>query len=90
MYFDGGHGLQLAWHAYAEVDSQHVYEDVVDATSGQVLFRNNIVDSAGTGKRWSTSPFVVSGGFPLNNGGLPGSLENFVGDGWMAPGATTL
>jgi extracellular elastinolytic metalloproteinase len=96
VYFDAGHGLQLAWHTVAEVDSQHIYEDIVDATSGDLLLRQNIVDFAGLGSRWFYLPDYLSSTFPVNGGGLtapngaqPG-VENFVGRGWLASNSTTL
>jgi hypothetical protein len=94
VYFDTGRALRLAWHVYAQVDSQHIYEDVVDASSGDLLFRENGVKFAGRGLRWSYLPSYTAS-FPYNGGGLnssfvqPGS-DDFVGLGWLTNGATTL
>jgi extracellular elastinolytic metalloproteinase len=44
------------------VDSTHVYEYVINAASGRVLFRNNIVESdSGEGTRWLYNPSPIFG-----------------------------
>ena len=93
--FDAGHGPQLAWHTYAQVDSQHVYEDVVDAASGDLLFRQNAVDFAGRGLHWWY--------LPSYSAQLPAEQRRHDVDrtrsrrartssalGWLGAGATTL
>ncbi len=55
-------GNRLAWHMYAYVDGSHTYEYVVDAMSGRVLFRKNIVDSfSGEGTAWFYNPSPIFG-----------------------------
>ncbi len=67
-------GNELAWHLYAFVDSTHIYEYVINAASGRVLFRNNIVDqSSGEGKAWLYNPSPI---FGPGNGLVDGHTQN--------------
>ncbi len=53
---------QLAWHMYVYVDSTHTYEYVINAASGRVLFRQNIVDAeSGEGSAWFYNPSPIFG-----------------------------
>ena len=61
--FSGGHearlvlfpdrpgDVRLAWKVTAHADADEVYEDVVDATSGQLLYRSNQVHGADASMR---------------------------------------
>jgi len=71
--FQGGHradlvlfgspgGARLAWSLLVSVDSQRVLRTVVDARSGEVLRRANLVRRADTGKALDYQPGVPSGG----------------------------
>ena len=75
-------GNELAWHLYADVDSTHIYEYVINATSGRVLFRNNIVDqSSGEGTAWLYNPSPI---FGPSNGLVDGHTQatRVYPDGW--------
>ena len=42
VLFDGPGGLRLAWHLIYRANSLALYDAVVDATTGNVLFRQNL------------------------------------------------
>lgn len=59
VVFAAAGGNRLAWSVRAALDSTHVYAYVVDATSGAVLKRSNMVRFAsGHGRAWSYTPSV--------------------------------
>ena len=62
--FPSASGPRLAWRLVVDQDSQHLWHTVVDATSGDVLYRENLVKFA-TGPAWSYFP----GPLPFNGGG---------------------
>lgn len=56
IVFAGPGGNRLAWNVLTEVDSGHVYAAVVDASTGEVLKRDNLVRHAsGHAAAWRTS-----------------------------------
>lgn len=56
IVFAGPDGNRLAWNVLTEVDSGHVYAAVVDATTGEVLKRDNLVSHlSGHASAWRTS-----------------------------------
>lgn len=74
VVFAGPDGNQLAWNVLTETDAGHVYAAVVDATTGEVLKRQNLVRHAsGHAAAWRTSARD-----PL----APVSFE----DGWVTDG----
>ena len=86
--FHDQNGNHLAWHLYAEVDSTHVYEYVIDATSGRVLFRaNQVVYSSGEGDAWLYAPSPDLG--PVNSlaDGHTALVRNYP-DGWSVNGTS--
>ena len=62
--FPSATGPRLAWRLVVDQDSQHLWHAVVDAASGDVLYRENLVKFA-TGAAWSYFP----GPLPFNGGG---------------------
>jgi hypothetical protein len=69
--FSGGHeaslgladGDRLAWSVLAMADSQHVYDALVDARTGEVISRRNMVQSA-SGTVLDYYPGADAGGTP--------------------------
>ena len=57
-----GTRVALGWHAWISVDSQHVYDVVVDADTGRLLRRVNRVQNAGRVKAWDYNPDAAKGG----------------------------
>ncbi len=66
VLFGTGRGAVLGWRTTSYVSSSAVYVSIVDATSGKLLWRANMVrsDSAGTGLAWEDRP-----GVSVPNGG---------------------
>jgi extracellular elastinolytic metalloproteinase len=60
VYFRGVNGVHLAWLVRAKASSTGDYNYVVDANSGQVLFRQNMVSFAG-GMSWDYYPSTLLG-----------------------------
>ncbi len=77
VLFGSGRGTRLAWHlTYRASDVAH-YDAVVDATSGAVLFRQNLVKDA--------VPAEVFPSHPAQSASIAVDLTN-----WLDPGATVL
>ncbi len=62
VIFGSPDGPRLAWALLVFADRQHVYRSVVDAASGQVLRRANLVKNAGTGSALDYFPGAPAGG----------------------------
>jgi extracellular elastinolytic metalloproteinase len=77
-------GPRLVWRVIADKSSTQLYDYVIDASTGEVLHRDNTVDFA-TGLAWDYFPGPV----PLNNSGVATSRD-FTAAGWLASNATTL
>ncbi|HEX8492025.1 MAG TPA: M36 family metallopeptidase [Pyrinomonadaceae bacterium] len=80
-----GNAARLAWHVYAEIDSDEWYELLLDAHSGELLLRSNLYVHQAQGTVYTESP-------------IHGSrvLVSFVGDttintsaGWMGTSTVT-
>ena len=56
MLFTGAKGTRLAWHVTYQATSVALYDAVVDATSGAVLYRQNLVKFAGDATVWPNFP----------------------------------
>jgi Zn-dependent metalloprotease len=76
---------RLAWHVYADVDSNEWYETLVDARTGELLYRHNLYVSEAQGTVYTEDPDAA-----------PRVLVSFVGDttinttaGWMGTSTTT-
>jgi len=69
VLFGRSGGATLAWQVLAKTSSTEEYLTVVDAITGQVLWRTNMVksDSTATGSAWDYYP----GDNVPNNGGMP-------------------
>jgi extracellular elastinolytic metalloproteinase len=89
--FDGGHTASLvlfsdservglAWRVLLRADSQGLYDAVVDATSGQLLYRQNLV------RRVTVSALDHYPGAP--SGGTP--IVRQIPAAWLSGGATVL
>lgn len=80
-----GNTARLAWHVYADAGTNAWYEMLVDAHSGELLFRRNIYVSEAQGTVYIESPTAG-----------PRQLVSFVGDtvintsaGWMGTSTVT-
>ncbi len=47
---------RLAWRVTAQASSTELYDYVIDAATGQVLYRENTVDFAASGRVWEYAP----------------------------------
>ncbi len=61
VLFGDTDGVRLAWRVLLRVDSQHVYDAVIDAGSGETLYRRNLVLHA-TGLAFDNYPGAPVGG----------------------------
>ncbi|HVG31001.1 MAG TPA: M36 family metallopeptidase [Pyrinomonadaceae bacterium] len=80
-----GDAARLAWHVYADVDSNEWYEMLVDARSGELLYRHNLYVFEAQGTVYTEDPDAA-----------PRALVSFVGDttintaaGWMGTSTVT-
>lgn len=80
-----GDSTRLAWHVYADVGPSEWYEILVDAQSGELLFRHNLYVSDAQGTVYTVHPDFA-----------PRQLVSFVGDttintaaGWMGTATVT-
>jgi len=80
VLFTGPRGVRLAWRVLAHAKPTQVFDYVVDAETGEVLRRSNLVDFAAEGRVFDYYPGAAAGG--------TAALQSL--DGWLAPGATTL
>ncbi|HET7529905.1 MAG TPA: M36 family metallopeptidase [Mycobacteriales bacterium] len=85
----GGYGApRLAWHVIATVSSVATYDAVVDATTGAVLYRQNLVKSDSNATVWANYPGAAIGGSATTvNLTAPTAASPA---GYLNPGATTL
>jgi hypothetical protein len=88
VLFDGADGLRLAWHLTYKATSLAYYDAVVDATTGAVLFRQNLTkfDADQTVFKDYPGAEEAPGLKGTNNAPLP---INFEDQGWLT-NATTL
>ena len=77
-------GPRLVWRVLADKSSTQLYDYTIDASTGEVLHRENTVEFA-TGLAWDYFP----GPIPFNNSGTATSRD-FTANGWLASNATTL
>jgi Zn-dependent metalloprotease len=80
-----GDSARLAWHVYSDVGPNEWYEILVDAQSGELLFRHNLYADAAQGTVYTEDPDAA-----------PRQLVSFVGDttintsaGWMGTSTVT-
>jgi hypothetical protein len=74
-------GTRLAWRTIATPAKGQMYLHVIDATSGAVLYRRNLVDYL-RGDAWDNYPGAPRGGVQRP--------RDFTGRGWLDRNATTL
>jgi extracellular elastinolytic metalloproteinase len=79
VLFTGPRGVRLAWRVLAHAKPTQVFDYVVDANTGEVLRRANLVDFA-QARVFDYYPGAANGG--------AAALQ--VIDPWLAPGTTTL
>jgi len=61
VFFTGPLGIRLAWRVLAHAKPTQVFDYVVDAETGEVLRRSNLVDFV-TGEAWDYYPGATAGG----------------------------
>jgi hypothetical protein len=76
LFGRGPERVDLAWRVLDVQGPTAVYDTVVDAATGDVLYRQNIVDSA-TANVWQYFPNADRLTLPGGNGGGPRALTNF-------------
>ena len=79
VLFTGPRGVRLAWRVLAHAKPTQIFDYVIDAETGEVLRRANLVDFA-QARVFDYYPGAASGG----------TAALHVIDPWLAPGATTL
>ena len=79
VYFQGVDGLHLGWNTTIYGTDSTAYQTVVDASSGQVLYRRSLVNYA-NGLVWDNYPGATTGG----------TQRTVDLSSWLTPGATTL
>lgn len=79
VLFGTGRGPRLAWRTTAFVSSREVLVSIVDARTGEILWRANMVrnDQAGTGQAWEYYPSTTVS----NGGGVQHTVTFPVADG---------
>jgi extracellular elastinolytic metalloproteinase len=82
VLYDTGRGVRLAWAATVYASSQAVYHTLVDAHSGAILHRENLVKFAAPALTWDRYPGATPGGAQRNV-----DLEAM---GWLPPTAGDL
>lgn len=80
-----GDTARLAWHVYTDLGPNEWYENLIDAQTGELLFRHNLYVEAAQGTVYTEDP-----------GAGPRTLVSFVGDtvintsaGWMGTSTVT-
>jgi extracellular elastinolytic metalloproteinase len=81
VWFPTVNGLKLGWQTIVNARKAEMYSSVVDATSGTLLFRRNLGNTA-NGFVWENYPGAPQGGRQQN--------VNFTTPGWLANNAPTL
>lgn len=88
VWFVTADGARLAWSTYTQAGDNLVYSHVIDAESGDVLYRNDLVDFAsprfgeGDAKVWDYYPGATKGG--------DAKVVNFFQRDWLKRGASWL
>jgi Zn-dependent metalloprotease len=93
VLYDTGRGVRLAWATTVYASSQAVYHTLVDAHSGAILHRQNLVDNAAPALMWDRYPGASPGGAQRNvdleaMGWLPSSATNLTGPPTGSSGST--
>ena len=83
VWFATPAGLRLGWSTFVTSGDAQSYSHVVDATTGRVLYRRNLVQSdRGDAKVYDNYPGAARGGKP--------KVVNFFRRGWLPKGSTWL
>lgn len=83
VWFVTPSGLRVAWSTYTQSGGQLVYAHVIDASTGAVLYRRDLVDSErGDAKVYENYPGAVQGGKP--------TTANLIKSDYLRRGATWL
>ncbi|MCW3065808.1 MAG: hypothetical protein JWN32_2980, partial [Solirubrobacterales bacterium] len=82
VIFGGDGAPRLAWHLTYAASSVANYDAVVDATTGRVLYRDNMTKFASDASVWPNYPGAPSGGVAVS--------EDLAALGYLAPSATRL
>ena len=94
VLFTGAKGTRLAWHVTYQATSVALYDAVVDATSGAVLYRQNLVKFAGDATVWPNFPGGELQAPPLDTANAAKSVDlETAGTGpqeWISAGDTQL
>lgn len=80
--FGARSGARLAWRLDFRASSNEHYDGIVDAVTGKLLYRANLV------KGYSARVFDYYAGAP--DGGDPTRLQDLTGPGWLPAAATNL
>jgi subtilisin-like proprotein convertase family protein len=75
-------GDRLAWRLTVTADDGGMYDEVIDATSGDLLARHSLTEYAGAASVYEYHPGAATGG--------TATPINLITAGWLAGGATTL
>jgi extracellular elastinolytic metalloproteinase len=81
VLFQAVSGLRLAWQTISSPGKGQLFQHVVDARSGAVLYRRSLVDYD-TGEAWDDYPGAPRGGVQR--------LRDFTARGWLGSGASVL
>src|SRR4051812_15090987 len=78
----GAATVRLAWHLSYQASGTHWYDAVVDATTGRVLYRANLVKQVANATIYPNYPGAIRGGTP--------TTVDLEGLGYLPAGASTL
>jgi extracellular elastinolytic metalloproteinase len=81
VWFQTTSGLRLGWQTLVSPSSGGMFNSVVDATTGRVLYRDSLSDDA-NGSAWENYPGAASGGRQVT--------VDFTAKGWLPAKARTL
>jgi extracellular elastinolytic metalloproteinase len=94
VLFTGANGTRLAWHLTYQATSVALYDAVVDATTGAVLYRQNLVKFDSDATIWPNFPGGELQASPLDGTNAPRAIDlETAGSGaqpWISAGDTQL
>ena len=85
VWFASGSGVKLGWNTYTQSGAERVYTHVVDAVSGKVLYRADLVDNDN-----ADGEAYVYGNYPGASHGGKAKKVNFYSENWLSKNATWL
>jgi extracellular elastinolytic metalloproteinase len=89
VWFVSGSSAKLGWNTYTQSGGGRVYTHVVDADSGKVLYRKNLVDSD-QGDSGFEGTALVYDNYPKAPKGGRATSVNFFSKGWLPKGSSWL